>query len=490
MTAPWFDVDRVGLAKLLADRPSAFVLYELVSNAWDTQAKVIEVTIEPVPNKPLALVIVGDDDPEGFADLSHAFTLFAESRRKGMPEKRGRFNLGEKLVLARCAWAEIVTTTGGVRFDDEGRRPLRRTTLTGSVFRAEMRMTREELTSAIADFRKVIPPEHRVTRLNGEEIARPDPISSFVATLPTVRADEEGNLRRSERMTSVTLYQLRPGEFPTLYEMGIPVVELDGAETFHIDVAQKVPLNSDRDNVTPSFLRALRVAILNNARGDVVATPEAATTPWVREAAGDSDCSRESIADVLRLRFGEKRVAYDPSDVEAVGNAISAGATVVYGGALSAGEWENARRANAILPAGKVYPSHMSAETSDDYRVIAEDEWTEPMLVYAERSMQIVHALLDVSLRVRFIDGPNLSTLASWLRGIGPVTGPFLTVNIAHVPESWMTQKGAEFRRGMELLVHEMAHHRGGGNHLAEEYHRELCRLAVLLADHVKVRGW
>jgi 3-(3-hydroxy-phenyl)propionate hydroxylase len=32
------------------------------------------------------------------SDLTHAFTLFAESAKKGDAEKRGRFNLGEKLV--------------------------------------------------------------------------------------------------------------------------------------------------------------------------------------------------------------------------------------------------------------------------------------------------------------------------------------------------------------------------------------------------------
>jgi hypothetical protein len=40
--------------------------------------------------------------PGRVRDLSHAFTLFAESVKKGDAEKRGRFNLGEKLVLALC----------------------------------------------------------------------------------------------------------------------------------------------------------------------------------------------------------------------------------------------------------------------------------------------------------------------------------------------------------------------------------------------------
>ena len=39
----WFDVDKAGLAKLLARKGKEFVLFELVQNAWDedTRQKVI-----------------------------------------------------------------------------------------------------------------------------------------------------------------------------------------------------------------------------------------------------------------------------------------------------------------------------------------------------------------------------------------------------------------------------------------------------------------
>ena len=64
---------------------------------------------------------VEDDDPEGFRDLAQSWTLFAESERKGDPTKRGRFCLGEKLVLALCSSASISSTTGTVTFDGKGR---------------------------------------------------------------------------------------------------------------------------------------------------------------------------------------------------------------------------------------------------------------------------------------------------------------------------------------------------------------------------------
>lgn len=501
VASSWFNVDKKGLAMLLADRSPAFVLFELVSNAWDTGAKVVEVTLAPDPDRRgYAKLVVGDDDPGGFADLSHAWTLFAESTRKGEAEKRGRFNLGEKLVLARCETAEIVSTTGGVRFDADGRHATRSKTATGSVFRASLKMTREEVAAACADFERVVPPTMVTTRINGEDLVPPSQLATFDAVLPTVIADAEGNLRRSERRAVVRLYTPRKGEVPTLYELGIPVVELTGNEQYSVDVSQKVPLNSDRDNVTPAFLRALRVVILNNARGEVVRDQDDASAQWVREAAGDERCSDESIADVLHHRFGDNRVAYDPSDPEAVGNATAAGATVVHGGSMSVGEWANARRAEAILPAGRVYPSHMSATSTSDYRVLPQGEWTANMQKVAELSNRLAVALLGhdwhgATIAVRFIESKVITYAASWERvGRGPCAAN-LTFNVSKLGRSWFKldedSVDATLRDDqLELLLHEFAHHCGGSNHLADEYHAELCQLGVRLARYVAVNRW
>lgn len=108
----WFTVDKAGLAKLLEKKGKAFALFELIQNAWDTDARKVRVKVEPIPGRPLATLYVEDDHPEGFKNMAHAFTLFAESEKKGDPSKRGRFNLGEKLVLALCERAEIISTKG------------------------------------------------------------------------------------------------------------------------------------------------------------------------------------------------------------------------------------------------------------------------------------------------------------------------------------------------------------------------------------------
>lgn len=113
----WFTVDKDGLAKVLGRRGKAFAMLELIQNAWDAPgATQVEVTLKPAA-RGRALLIVEDNSPNGFSDLAHAYTLFKESAKKADPTKRGRFDVGEKLVLAICDCARICTTRGTLMFD-------------------------------------------------------------------------------------------------------------------------------------------------------------------------------------------------------------------------------------------------------------------------------------------------------------------------------------------------------------------------------------
>src|ERR1044071_733270 len=107
----FFDVDTDGLAKILTRRGGVFfAILELIQNAWDQNVKRVLVELEPIPNRRACWLRVEDDDAKGFSDLTHAFTLCAESDKKSNPMKRGRFNLGEKLVIAVCEECQISST--------------------------------------------------------------------------------------------------------------------------------------------------------------------------------------------------------------------------------------------------------------------------------------------------------------------------------------------------------------------------------------------
>src|ERR1700676_4768186 len=162
MNKQWFDVDRAGLGKQAEQQSKGRLIGELVQNALDEPGVTqIAVSLALVPGRPLADLTVEDDSPEGFKDLSHAYTLFAKSYKRDNPEQRGQYNFGEKLVLAVCESASISTTTGTVVFDaDEGRieKP-RQKRERGSVFQGRIKLTREEYPQAADYLRSLLLPE-------------------------------------------------------------------------------------------------------------------------------------------------------------------------------------------------------------------------------------------------------------------------------------------------------------------------------------------
>lgn len=324
----WFEVDKVGLAKILRRKGLAFIAYELVQNALDTGARHVEVTLEPVPHTPKVWVVVKDDDPDGFKDLSHAWTLFAESDKKGDPTKRGRFNLGEKLVLAVCEEAEIRTTTGTVFFREDDpncnargfSNQMAACSKQGSTFRGLVKMTRDELDGVRAALRLILPPQTCEVLIDGVALPSRVSMSSFEVTLPTEVADDEGFLRRSARKTTINVFT-RQGNVSRLYEMGIPVVELD--LPWDVEVMQKIPLNSDRDNVTPAYAREISVAVVNHLHRWL--KPEDAVSSGVQEALADKRIEVEAVQTILTHQHGEKRAVRDPSSPESNAKAFQAG---------------------------------------------------------------------------------------------------------------------------------------------------------------------
>ena len=485
----WFTVSKAGLAKLLDRRGKQFVLYELIANGWDQKVTTVKVSL--TKQSRVATITVEDDDPNGFMDLSHAWTLFAESEKKQDATKRGRFNVGEKLVLALCTEAEILTTTGGVRFDDTGRHTLRRKREAGSVFTGKVRMTNKEFDECVLAIRRLIPPANIVTTfvsdrndfslVDEHEHVLPvrTPIAQFEATLPTEIADAEGVLRRSARKTTVSVYEPLEDEVGTLYEMGIPVVPT--GDTYHVDIGQKVPLNIDRDNVQPAYLRDVRTLVLN-AVHERIHDQETANTSWVRDALSDENIAEEAIQTVVKLRFGEKAVAYDPSDAEANKRAVSKGYTVITGSQLSKDEWGNVRRAGVLTPAGRLFPT--PKPYSDDpnapmVKVIPETEWNEAERRTNGAIRRVANALLGFTPEVCIVSTDNRFNAA--------YGGKRLDLNRRWLGHQWFTDclTAEKLTVGaVSLLIHELGHE-FCRDHLSSKYYDALTDLGAKLAHLV-----
>ena len=179
-------------------------MFELIQNGWDAEPSHVLVSVEAIAGQPYALVTVGDDSGEGWADLADAFTMFGRSRRAGDVQKRGRFCFGEKLALSLCRKARISTMQGTMIFDEEGRRRSSEHTARGTLFVGEMRMTRDELAEVMAQLGAMVPPVP--TTLNGTQLDPPKLLKTFHTKLPTEVADVDGVLRKTVREATVQVF--------------------------------------------------------------------------------------------------------------------------------------------------------------------------------------------------------------------------------------------------------------------------------------------
>jgi hypothetical protein len=465
----WFEVHKKGLAALLEQRGKAFAIFELIANAWDTKTPRVSVHLGPPDRTATATLLVEDEDPEGFRDLSHAFTLFASSMKADDVAKRGRFNLGEKLVLALCKEATITSTTGTVRFACDGTRTTSRSKRErGSLFDARIRMTKAEREAVCAAVLRLLPPVGMETLFNDTPLVVRKPLASFEYTLPTQLADAAGVLRSASRKTTVRVYESLSGHSGTLYEMGIPVVET--GDTWDIDIGQKVPLSMERDNVPPAYLRELRAAVLSELHSFL--TPTTAGTGWVSNALESGCLSTEAVLTVIQQRHGEKVAIADPSDPEASKQLVSDGYAIIHGGAYSGKAWESIKRAG-VRPAGAIKPTPKPFSAGGpSLQVIPLERYTAGMRRVAEYAKCIAVGVLGTFVRVQIANDVGWPFLAAY----GP-SGD-LTLNVGRLGHSWFD---GPIHKIDELLIHEFGHHTAP-DHLSAEYHKALCRIGAQIA--------
>lgn len=465
--AKWFEADKEGLGKLLRRRGIAFGVIELIQNAFDEDSTEVRVNLTKIPGRRQRYqLMVTDDNPEGFKDLSHAYTLFAESTKKDDPLKRGRFNLGEKLVLALCEEASISTTKGTVYFEANGeRRQARQKLESGSTFLGEIIMSEDEYQDVVKKIETIITPPEISLYFNGGYVSRRHPVRSFDVDLPTVRSDADGNLTPTRRITEVEIFEpLSQNEPAMIYEMGLPIVGT--GDRFDVNIGQKVPLNMSRDNVTPAYLREVRTAVLNHTY-DLIEDEEANGT-WVKTALEDKRVRPEAVQGVLTKLYGEERVVYDPTDTEANARAIDLGASLIHGRSFSKAAWSNIREKDrqGTPPAGVAYPTPKPFHPDGaPLKILEEEDWTPEIRNVVAYAKWLATELMGRKISVVIADDPN------WKFG-GAYGDGRLTINRRrHGP--FKVNEGVN-----AFLIHEFGH-QFESSHLSDNYHRALCKLGA-----------
>jgi hypothetical protein len=473
MDNSWFVADKNGLraiAERLVERRGFGILAgELYQNVRDTEATICHINITS-HSKGLAKVTVEDNDPNGFVDLSHAWTLFAPSIKKMDPTKAGRFNIGEKMVLSFCQVAQIHTTSGFVEFYGKKRNEFpRRKREAGTLLTAIIECNLERMQQFIEYLNKVMVKPGLQLTVNGVSIPTRKPIHVFEHSLRTEIGE---HLKATIRKTKVEIYEPISGEPAGLYELGIPVVET--GDKWDVNISQKIPLNSERDNVTPAFLQSVRVCVLNEMHNRL--EPEDVQQHWVAEAADHKDCANESITTYLNHKYGKNRVAFDPSDMEANKVAVWQGFTVIPSRGLTSGQRENAYRAEALNSAGKLF--HTPKPFSDDpnaplVEYLPLEEWTTGMVYVKDYAIWLAKELMGINITVLMAKRLSERTIAAY----GDKT---LYFSLKNLGKNWFDTTIRDEQDA--LLLHEFGHEYCS-DHLSHDYHRALEKLGVKMRN-------
>jgi len=447
----WFEVSKEGLRELQEGKPKHFIARELIQNCWDEQTRVCQ--FNAFWNKGIARVTVLDDNPAGFKNLSDAFTLFQKTAKRGDPSKRGRFNIGEKQVLSLCNEAKIKTTKGTIIFDKTGRRKSRIKSESGSRITISFKTNKSDFDEMLSVVKKYLVPQNIDFFVNGEKVSYRKPYKIITATLLTEN-EVNGIFKRVQRKTDIHI--LKTDDKPMLYEMGLPVTNIDCQ--FDIDVQQKVPLAIDRDTVPVPYLKALFAEVLNATYEDV--NSENSSEVWIRQAVGDKRIGREAVKEIVKKRFGDKVVVANPFDPNSIDEAISNKYNVVYGSEMSKEEWENIRRAEAIKSSTDLFGKKGVADW-EHYPPTPEMEKV------AALAKKIAKRVLGINLKVKFVKSPDTYEAADF----GYNT---LTFNVSKLGKKFFDEIVSE--EIIDLILHELGH--SAGSHTEMSYHKLLTRMA------------
>jgi len=344
-----FSVSTEGMAQLHRDREPWYLVKELVANAWDENADT-DVSIEYSSDAD-NLTISVKDSGSGFENIQDAYTLMRPTPKRGKPDVRGRFNVGEKEIfsIAKTGFVETVGFT--VTFPEDGGRIVTENEITsGTTVSVTVDGWGEKDADDISTMLSLFaPPEGISYTVNGQIIEPVKPDYVVLRKLESViQSAPNQPLRRTFRNTDVEISSTLPND-GWLYEMGIPIQEINCP--FNVNICQKVPLSQNRDAAPERYLRDIYAIVLNATYKMI--DEDQASRGWVMAATEDDITTDEAVLQVFETRFGKGAVIKSKWDTEANERAVEDGKMLVSVSALSGAEKARFKNAGAPEAHGK-----------------------------------------------------------------------------------------------------------------------------------------
>ena len=435
-----FEINTEGMRQLHADRRPHELVKELIQNVFDEDgATRCQITVVPALDE---TKIVVEDDGGGFQHIEDAYTLMGETAKRADPTKRGRFNMGDKEILSVALEGCIETRGNTVSFPREGGRSVqrnkRRKGTRVTVIMPWTRQDAEELYDRLARFR---PPDHISMTVNGVEVARPVTTHKVEAVLPTVVQSGPGQpLRNTNRRTKVNVCPSNR-ETGCIYEMGIPIQEIDSP--FDVDVQQKVPLPPNRDTVSARYMQRIHKLVLETVYQEMEDGQYGDT--WVQKAIEEPDIDPDTVKHTLERRYGNRVVTWS-SNTDSNMKAVDHGYQVMHPKSFSQDELKNLREKGGLQSSHDLF-----GETKRDHVYLEEKDLTAEMVSFRQW-VELLADLAGKDVDVRFVQEP-------WQRYAASCTmnsdEPIMHINLGRLPEDFVRGRGEQ---QLELIIHELGH--------------------------------
>ena len=346
------EVSLAGMRELHIGRHPVELIKELVQNAFDEDSA-NSCTVKVHYESGEGTLVVVSDNGDGFKDVRDVWTLLGTNPKRRFVNKRGRFNAGDKEVLAVAIWAKVETVGFSVLFPKSGGRTSKQNKRkSGTVFSVMMPWDGAQAEDLVDRLRLIRPPQNCTYKVNGKVIKHPTPLVTHEATLETVLQDGPGEpMRKTRRLTMIQVSKpVSPDGIGMIYEMGIPIQPIE--PPYDVDIQQKVPMPPNRDTVRESYLQDIYAEVLNAMHPNM--PDEEFGETWVRTATEDNRLTEDAAKETVRSRYGDKVVMWSsdkPSNLE----ALDAGYEVLHPRTMSAEEREQLREKGGLQSAYAVF---------------------------------------------------------------------------------------------------------------------------------------
>lgn len=469
MTQKRFDIDTRGFMLQMMELKPFRIVQEIISNSFDEDS-VSKISCEIKAASPRIIEIRIEDDGDGFIDISEAYTLFARSKKRNNPKKRGRFNLGEKQFFAIAKDGFIESGSTRIDFKEDTRTTTEIPKRKGVLIFGRMQWKSEEIVDILRTLGKLMVPEDKILEINNTKVKSRKSIRTIKnVILPTVAEGENYVLTRVDRPTEIILYKVEANEKPWLYELGIPVQELDMGVLWHLDVQQKIHMPPTRTNVSSSYLKKLHIHLVNNTYD--LLNAEESVNKFVSN--GLSGATKQSFDGIMLKRYGTTNISVESSvDYRANEKALESGAVFLRNGDLDGETRRHGEELGSIYYAGEKFQTKFTFGSGG---TVKESDQTR----FVRKVIQMVALdTIQTEIAVEFADEPDTDEVAS-LGMLG------MRINLSKISLKEWNEFSA---RVVGVVIHELSHQKYGNNdghaHFSHDYLHELQRIAGIVGKN------